>query len=322
MSTSKRTGKPKITSSQNGDGSVRIRHREYLFDLTGANLWTVQSIQINPGLQLFTWLSQLASLYESYVFNSLSFDFESTSPTTQAGTVMLGIDFDAADNLPVSKQEFMSMQGAVRTAPWQRVAYNATAQNLKKFGIQRYVRSGALAPSLDVKTYDVGQFLIAVQSTAVVNLGEIYVTYDITLHTPQGGPLVSEYNSANIFFNSTVSAAQPFGLSAQIKGGLPCAYRDGNTFKITKPGQYLVNFRVDGTNIDDNETITLNVPLGNAYGEISLIQQLFSNAALTQGAFAYRMNVKSPDFYFLFTVSSATVTSTVLRISAYQYSLD
>lgn len=323
MSKQTKTGKPKITSSDRGDGSVRVRHREYLFDLIATSDWSVTPVAINPGLPTFAWLSELAGLYESYLFTSLSFDFESTASTTSAGTVMMAIDFDSADEIPVSKQALMAMQGAVRTAPWQAMKYSATSSNLKKFGVQRYVRQGALNPNLDIKTYDVGKLLLAVQGAPGAQWGEVYVSYDITFFTPQGGPGPAEFNSANVFFNVGTIPTQPFGASAQIKGGLPCRYKDGNTFRIDKVGEYLLNFQITGVGIDDSDAVTINVS-EPSHGSVDVLDFLKANGAATQGSFLVRCRVLVPDlFYFTFSFPQSTsISATVLRISTYKYSLD
>lgn len=322
MSRQTKTGKPKITSSDRGDGSIRVRHREYLFDLTSTADFSVIPIEINPGLSIFAWLSALAGSYESYLFNNLSFDFESTAATTSTGTVMMAIDFDSADELPVNKQGLMAMQGAVRTAPWQAMKYSASSLNLKKFGVQRYVRLGALAPNLDIKTYDVGKLLLAVAGHPGALWGEVYVSYDITLFTPQAGPAPYDYNSANIFFNVNCTPTQPFGVSAQIKGNLPCRYKDGNTFRVDKIGEYLVNIRVDGTGLDDGESFTLNVA-DPVEGLIEVLDTLKSNATSTECVVLARLRVKTAGLYFMFSYGAATsISDVVLRISSYKYSLD
>jgi hypothetical protein len=58
---------------------------------------------------------------------------------------------------------------------------------LLKFGIQRYVRSAGVPANTDIKTYDVGRFYVATSNTpsSPTTLGELYVTYEIELITPQ-----------------------------------------------------------------------------------------------------------------------------------------
>lgn len=317
-----KTSAPKITG---GNGSVRVRHREYLFDVPGNSQWNIFPFSINPGLSAITWLNQLANLYESYLFHSLKFNFESTSPTTERGSVMLAIDFDAADDPPSGKQEIMAMQGAVRSAPWESVVYNATAQNLSKFGVQRYVRSGVLNSNLDIKTYDVGKFYCAVQGTsAVTSIGEIYVDYDVTFYTPQSSNALIIGLSAKLTFADSLLPGNPFGSGPQsYTGGLPVRYRDANSLWIDRVGSYLFSFSFSGTGMEDLDlfTVSVNGSASGPYGSTSVLLPVETNDSnfmtVTQ-----RVDIKQLGAYVTCILSNVTsVTGTTLRISAYDYAL-
>lgn len=313
-----KTGKPVVSSSISGDGSIRVRHREYLYDVLGATNFTVSVIPINPGLTTFTWLSQLANLYESYVFNSLSFDYESVSGTGQSGSIMMAIDFDAADSAPVTKQEIMTMQGAVRTAPWQSCVYDAASQNLKKFGIQRYVRFGPLEQNLDIKTYDVGNLFVAVTGAPSSACGEVYVTYDVTLHTPQPniGQLLNNY-SAKLIADTGVSNIGLFGSGFVLTGGYPLRYKDANSIYCDVPGQFLVSVDVVGTGIDDSDGWTVNP--GGSGSSVTIIAQA---ATGTTGTVHFILWIKNNAQFFVMSLPGATtVTNTTMRVAAYNYAL-
>lgn len=320
MSVMYKTGKPAVSSSPKGDGSIRVKHREYLFDLNGATNFTLTKIEINPGLSYFTWLSGLASLYESYVFNSLSFDYESVSGTGQSGTVMIAVDFDAADSSPLTKQELMAMQGAVRTAPWQSCIYDAANQNLQKFGIQRYVRSGPIGSNLDIKTYDVGNLFVASSGSSISPCGEVYVTYDITLHTPQPnmGQLLNNY-SAKLIATTSTSGAQPYGVApVVITGGLPISYRDGNSVYIGLPGQYLCVLDVIGSGIEDSDVWTINA--GGSGASLTFLSQ--ASTSDIRGIAYFIVKTTTYNQFFISTLPGATtITATTLRVAAYNYAL-
>lgn len=321
MSKQYKQGKPDIKSFS---GSTRVRHREYLTDIPGSSAWTLYPFQINPGLSVFTWLNSLANLYESYLFNSLSFEFDSTSSTAERGSVMLAIDYDAADSPPGSKQELMAMEGAVRSAPWESSTYKATSADLHKFGVQRYVRSAALASNLDIKTYDVGTFYCAVQGTsAVTSVGELYIVYDVTFYTPQSSQALISGYSARANFVSALGSA-PFGSAPLVyTGGLPLRYRDGNSLWIDKIGSYIITFESTGTGIDNIDLVTCTIN-GAATGIFGSTQQLIGIRVngTTDFSCTFRVQVNQIGAYLGYIVSNVTtLTSTVMRIGAYQYSL-
>lgn len=319
MSKQTNTGKPRLISSALGDGSIRVRHREFIRDITGQNGWTVAKIEINPGLTFFTWLSALANLYESYVFNSLSFDYESSVSTTTNGTVMLSIDFDAGDSTPLNKQEMMAMQGAVRSAPWAACNYNAAAQNLKKFGIQRYTRTGPIGPNLDIKTYDVGNLFVATQGTPVETLGELYVTYDITLHTPQPNvnSLLNNF-SCKIVTLSDVSNTTPFGTGFEQFGGYPLRYKSGNEVYFDQPGQFLVTLSVSGTGIDDADVWAVSTNTALATLNLTIEQPCSRDTDYATFSFLFEPNQYGA--YLTVSLVSMVVNNFTMRVSAYKYS--
>lgn len=324
MAKIQRTQVPKVTTLPNG--SVRVKHREYLLDVPGSQLFSINALAINPGLAVFPWLNLMANLYESYLFNSLAFEFESTSATTQTGTVFLAIDFDAADDPPSGKQELMSMQGAVRTAPWQRIAYDARSQDLKKFGIQRYVRSGALASNLDIKTYDVGRLFFGVQGTsAVSSVGELYVNYDITFYTPQPSFGLAAANSCRaVFQNSTQTPSTPFGTEGsaglQLIGGYPLRYRDGNSVFFDKPGDYLVSWNVSGSSLGDGESPPFSIGPNATFGLITVAIPALAGANETFCTGLLLLKISAFGAYLVMGQTSwVAITQVVLRVAAYSY---
>jgi hypothetical protein len=274
---------------------------------------------VNPGLaSTFPWLSSIAYNYESYKFNSLSFRFETQKSTATSGTVLLAADYDAADADPANKQAMMQFHGAVRTAPWAGVSMVCDKRDLQKFGVQRYIRSGALASNLDVKTYDVADFLIATQGMAdTTAVGELYVEYDVELITPQlGQEALFNAWSAKITAGGTVSRAAPFGDAATISGGLDVS-ASAATLTFNRVGQYLVSGFLAGTVFTNtNPTIT-----GTA--TVLTPVPLYANAAATGGSLVWRVQVNNVGETMIidYTASCTTMTAGVYRIGLYSYSL-
>jgi len=311
------TQKPSLSSSMvSGDAAVRIKHREFVQDVSGSIAFAVSQLSVNPGdPTTFPWLSTIASNYESYLFRTLAFEYETFSPTTTSGTVMLAIDYDAADAPPADKVDFMTYHGAVRSAAWQECCYSADRQDLEKFGKKRYVRTGGLAANLDIKTYDVGNLFVAAQGMAGAStVGELYVVYDVELETPQRVPNFTVGNSARVQAAAS-SLANPFA-GGTVTGGLPIVVHP-SFLVFNQVGQYYLTFNSVGTTFNANPNIAAST------AAVTLVDGNEINAAATDAISMYTVVVTVPgqSFSAVWTGGAATCTSTDTRITAYLASL-
>lgn len=179
---------PSIKNSANGT-TIVVSHTEFVSDIiSSGSAYAVTRYAINPGLSAsFPWLAALANNYESYKFKSLEYHYKPICATTTPGKVIVAIDFDAADSNPTSKLILNSYEGAVSSSPWDLITYKATPKNLNKFGVQRFVRGGAIPTSTDIKTYDIGAVFVGTSNTPSTSttLGELYVSYTVEFYTPQ-----------------------------------------------------------------------------------------------------------------------------------------
>jgi hypothetical protein len=235
--TRKQTARSPVFSST-GAGDVHVHHRELLATIPGSVDFAVTSVAVNPGLSgSFPWLSSIANRYQSYKFNSLCFEFITSCSTTFTGNVMLGMDFDAAEAAPLSKPQFMSYRSSVAESPWKDLSTRFLPVDLHK-AVSSYIRTGPLAPNLDIKTYDVGNFYVATQGqVATTAVGDLYVEYDLQLLTPQ---------------RAAISLSLP-SLSASIVGGGSFASSFFGSDPIINPNNSL-DIAVSGT----TSTITFN----------------------------------------------------------------
>ncbi len=313
------TGKPVIRSSskQGGDGRVRIRHREYLADIVGSVAFASNSYSVNPGLPgTFPWLSTLAQNFESYLFHKLSFDFETQKSASTSGSLMMAIDYDASDAAPQNKQQLMAYHHAVRSAVWDECSFRGDRQDLKKFGVQRYVRSGSLAANLDVKTYDVGTLFVATQGEAdTTAIGELYVDYDVELITPQSNREAVISNSAFIT-TTAASRAAPFTGTQTIVGGLSVT-ATGATMTFGRVGKYWLAYQLTGT-VTTATAPTLTGTATSLQGGFLPSAQL-SNAAATAASSGVSVVVNNvgETVIFDFTASCTTLTALSVQVAGY-----
>lgn len=293
---------------------VRVRHREQLRGIAGSAGFTLTSFAINPGLSsMFPWLAQIAQNFESYVFRRLDFEFETESPTTAKGAIYMAVDFDAGDDVAINRQQLMSYANAQRSPVWDRFKIVSSKGDLKKFGVQRYIRGGVLAANQDIKTYDVGQLEVATDGCADTSeIGEIYVSYDVDLITPQVNVQSALNNSVNIS-TAAASRAAPFTGTQTVTGGLPVV-ASGSTVTFQLPGKYWVDSDIIGTVLTNTSpTIT-----GTANSAV-IVGQQYSGAGALEGVERYLVNITEfgQTMIFDYTASATTITSSKIRVAAY-----
>jgi hypothetical protein len=246
-----RTQRPKFETMRNGD--CIIKHREYVMDITASatvGAFKVQSLPVNPGqITTFQWLSRIAANYESYQFEKLQFAYETEAPTTLGGTLILTLDYDAADLPPLSKQQAMAYRSSVRSAPWTACEHNSFREDLTKLK-SNFVRPGAQPAGTDIKTYDIANLFIMSQGVATggATLGELYVDYTIKLMTP-----VYELVPNIIFGGETTgggvfTAANPLG-TIPVEGQSNLGYTVNALSQLTfgTIGSYIITVHVTGT---------------------------------------------------------------------------
>jgi hypothetical protein len=245
---------PKSKVPQRG-GLFRIEHSEFVTSIAGATSFTASSLSINPGLvSMFPWLSRIANNFESYIFHSLWFEFVTKKASSTAGDVMMAVDFDAADGTPASEQDLTSYKGYATNSVWRNFCTKYfSAAELQK-SKQYYVRAAAVADT-DIKTYDVGNFIYAVDACAdTTSVGRIIVHYDIELITPQMQNPLQNPISQRIDASGSPGNASSFGTSPVSEGNV-LATAATSTLTFAQPGEYSVVLYAAGTGIQ-NPTIS------------------------------------------------------------------
>lgn len=176
---------------------VRVRHREYLGDVISshtAGAFQIQSFPINPGLSAtLPWLSQVCgSTFQQYRINGMVFEFRSmsadalNSTNTALGQVIMATDYDSKDSPFTSKQQMENTMFGVSCKPSCSMIHAIECARNQTAVSELYIRAQAVPTGADVRLYDMGNFYIATNGCQGidVNLGELWVSYDITLFKP------------------------------------------------------------------------------------------------------------------------------------------
>lgn len=241
--------------SANGDG-VRIRHREYLQDLNGSTVFTNQSFLINPGNSLmFPWLSTLASSFEVYQFNGLVIEFKSTSAdalnstNTALGVVILATNYDVLDPKFTAKRQAEAYEFVTSTKPSCSVIHPVECKPGKNVLDLLYVTQiqtlSGLPADADPRLYYMGNTQVMCEGMqAVADIGELWVSYDITFMRPKlPTPIGSQYSYGHWYGTTTASnnfASVNVGSGSTLSGTVVPA-GDGFTNHVTfaEAGRYL-----------------------------------------------------------------------------------
>jgi hypothetical protein len=159
----------------------------------GSTGFAVVQYSLNPGLlSTFPWLSQTAENFEAYRFRKLCVEYLSSSPSSIAGAICIAPDYNSADSAPVSFQQLEQYQDAYRDLVWSDGLCIINSRAMGMLGPDRYIRLGALAPNLDLKTYDVAVLNVGTTGQSNTNqIGELWVNYDVELFEP------TSFNTAN-----------------------------------------------------------------------------------------------------------------------------
>lgn len=175
-----------------GRVAVKFRHREFLGDIVSSSTigaFKIDSYSINPGLPAsYPWLSNVVgSSFQQYRINGQTYEFRSmsadalNSTNTALGSVIMATDYDSPDATFTTKQQMENTEYGVSCKPSVNMMHAIECARGQTPVSELYIRAFANPVNTDLRLYDLGRFSIATVGcqAASVNLGELWVTYDI-----------------------------------------------------------------------------------------------------------------------------------------------
>lgn len=282
-----------------GSEATRIRHREYLGDITGSIAFTTQTYPLNPGIATsFPWLANIAQGFEEYQFLGVIFEFKSTSAValnstnTALGTVIMATEYNAQKPAFISKLQMENYEYASSAAPSVDQMHPVECDPKLTPFPKLFVR-GPTATIGDIKTYDLGFFQLAtvgMQAAAVI--GELWVTYDVALYKPTmvspGGVLFAEADHwrATTGISNTAWFGTSGGLNANGLGGAFIVSSPGGKYFLTSdtvPGDtYQMTILIYGASTSwTNPSFTLSSGLTAFQSPITASGQWMTNSTGT-----------------------------------------
>lgn len=213
-------------AQMHGDGrTTRICHREYITDIISsgtAGQFKLQSFQMQPGNNLiFPWLSSVALSYQKYKIHGAIVEFKSGSgdaingTNTSLGECIISSNYNCADANFVNRMQMENTQYCSSAKPSVSFVHIIECDPALQAQETLYV-SPTIAPQAGLGINDINFVNVQVATVGVqgtnVNLGSLYITYDIELIQPLSD-YIDKYPKSDWFAPTlaTVSAANPCG---------------------------------------------------------------------------------------------------------------
>jgi len=225
-------GPPSLQSTR--ARSFTFRHREYLADvITGAtSAFSINSYPLNPGMpDTFPWLSTIAQNFEQYRIRGMVFEFKSTSAdalnstNTALGSVIMATDYNADSDTFESKAQMENHEFASSARQSCSMLHAIECKPSQTSISELYIRNETPPTGQDLRLYDLGRFSIATvgQQGASVNIGELWVTYEVELFKPMIPEHPTGVRTDHFYSATAVSTSAYFGTSqTTINDGVGC----------------------------------------------------------------------------------------------------
>jgi len=185
-----------------GSTSVRIRHREYIKDIstsgfTGVNGTTFTSdlISINPVYsKSFPWLSSLAGNFQEWYPAGIAYEFVSTSSESftnsggnlQLGTVLMSTQYNCNLKRFVDKQSMDNTEYSCSGKPSKNMIHLVECDPKQRPLARMYMGAANASATFDQRFAILGNFQIATEGMQAPDskIGELWATYDIIMMKP------------------------------------------------------------------------------------------------------------------------------------------
>nr|QKV51191.1 putative capsid protein [Crucivirus sp.] len=275
-------------------GMMSICHSEYIGDLissgtTSTTNFVSQSYALNPGNSgTFPWLSSTAINFQHYRFKKLVFEYrplvsESTASTTATllsmGSVIMATQYNSVVGPYTTKLGMTESDFAVTTKPSEHslhaVECDPKFNPLGELFVSAQTSLTVGANSSDIRMQNLGIFEIAssnipIAGNAAIDLGEIWVHYEVELYKPQinaylSGLLSSHYyqnttvgnaTASNLFGPNVLSTAQPTAATNNLLGLTFTTNSFSFPLQVTS-GSYLCIYKVYAST---SQAITIATP--------------------------------------------------------------
>jgi len=286
---------PSPTFTSAGGPSLRLRHDEYVMDITSSANFSATTLALNPGNPIaFPWGHQIARLFEEYHMHGLVFEFRPTSAmavgTTSSamGVVVQATDYNAYDTNFTDKRHMENALFATSGMPYQcrmhPIECAKTLEPTSVLYVQPELTDASTAPG-DARLSVMGNYTIATQGqqTDGTIIGELWIHYDLELTRPLLEDSANSFAqhvigdmtygaSGAVMRNTLVST----GFSVTVDYTQGCLILEPSSF--TPEGEYMFNLIVQVANAAPAGGMSLNPHYPNTVVGATYVDGLVDNS--------------------------------------------
>lgn len=230
-------------------GSIRVTNSEFVYDIlatsASSTAGTIQGFDLNPAAgNLFTWLTRIANSYELFRFHKLRAIYTPICPSTTAGVVVLGFDYDASDTAPATKQAISAYQGSTRGNVWNRLTCDLSPPK-GWYYVGQNSQPTINPANTDIKFYDAAKLYVGLFNTVTTQMavGELTIEYDVEFAKPDFGPGPVLAERVEFPGSSLTSLAGPSPATYGSTPMLVSSSGAGNiTLTFTQAGEFLIEW--------------------------------------------------------------------------------
>jgi len=314
-----------------GDSGVRVKHREFIGPVYSTTGFQNTSYPLNPGMaSTFAWLSQLAVSFQQYKINGALVCFKSSIPDgvssfSSLGSLMIAAEMNSAANPALNQSQLEQMKFECSGRPSENLVAPIECSRTSGSGEDHlFVRYGSVPSNASINDYDHCYIQVATigQPASNVLLGNLYISYDITLLNPTSiGPAAlddfAHYNTTNGSTTNPLGTSRTkivdnFGVSIQSSGLI---------LPIMSPGNYEICIQQYGTgmnNVTGSLATTLtNCTALNLYNGFSTLTAFGGGTSVTKIA----INVTNASATATIQIGGLTYSGTIYSTDIFIYQL-
>lgn len=252
---------PNVSNPATAENGFTVSHKEYLGDVitsASAGNFEISGFDLNPSnSQVWEWLAQIAGNFEEWKPEGILFYFKSTSAdalsstNTALGNVIMATNYNVYNPDFTTKAEMEAYQFCTSGVPSEDMIHPIECDPSQGSISTYYMNVGPINQGIQDQRFNkLGKFFIATVGFQgeKVNIGELWVTYQITLLKPKLYNSFGMYNdyiqygARNYSSYNAVSTGvfEPAGKASQVVQAIPF------TNYTPSSGMYLVNGTDDG----------------------------------------------------------------------------
>jgi len=182
--------KPVTMHSDNG--TVRVRHTEFITVVKSSTGFSYNEYNLNPGLAgTFPWLANLAQGFQTYDIEGCVVMYKPLSAmavgstNTSLGVVVIATQYDVDAPSFHTRREMESYMYTTSSVPFEHQIHPVECAPNSKVLEEQYIRYGSVTE--DKRWSDLGRVTVATEGMQSADdiIGELWITYDVRLCKPR-----------------------------------------------------------------------------------------------------------------------------------------